>query len=262
MPARSPIASFALLLILAGTAAAAAEPWTVHLADGAQHVGTLVRIAPARYILQTDTALYELDDDDLDPRTFADRSRRQAVPERSIREIGHYDELHPDGTVTSRWTIRMTNTSRQVIAEVTFGLAPWEQLLVDQREYRDGYGNLLTPIFDPPRDQWPSPPDKRVQITLKAPVPVAPGEEGVLTGSETTVGTFRRDGAFVYRRAGDYAEDNLVWRKVRLPQGATIVSIEPQPSARFAHEGCEYVSWRRFYRKGEAYPLEVVYRLD
>lgn len=60
----------------------------------------------------------------------------------------------------------------------------------------------------------------------------------------------------------DYAEDNLVWLKVRLPRGAGIRSITPQPSARFTQDGQEYVMWRRFYKQGEQFPLEIVYALD
>ena len=247
---------------LAAGPALADEPWTVTLADGTQHRGTLVRIAAARYILQTETDLFELTDDELDPRTFASRSRQETVPARKIHDIRHYDELHADGTVTHWWSRRHMNSSRQAVSEYRFGYAPWEQLVADQRTYCDGFGNPLIPVYDPPREHWSSPPDKRVQVTLSLPVPAAPGEEWTITGSETSAGAALRDGKFTYSRRGDYAEDNLVWRKVRLPQGAVIVSVSPQPTARFRQDGFEYVTWRHFYKQGEVYPLEIVYRLD
>ena len=261
-PRRLILSLVVLSLGLATGPARADEPWTVTLADGTQHQGTLVRLAAARYILQTETALYDLTDDDLDPRTFASRSRQETVPTRKIHDIRHYDELHVDGTTTHWWSRLHVNDSRRAITEYRFGYAPWEQLVADQRTYRDGFGNPLIPIYDPPRERWSSPPDKRVQVTLSLPAPVAPGEEWTITGSETSTGATLRDGQFTYRNPGDYAEDNLVWRKVRLPQGATIVSVSPQPTARFQQDGFEYITWRRFYRQGEVYPLEIVYRLD
>jgi hypothetical protein len=242
--------------------AAAAEPWHVVLADGRRLEGTMLRTAPARYILQTATALYDLTDDDLDPQTFSTRSRQDAVPERRIHEIRHYDELHADGTATHWWSRRNENNGRFAITEHRFGFAPWEQLVADQRTWRDGFGNPLTPVYDPPREKWASPPKERVQVTLKLPVPVAPGEEWTITCGETSAGASFKDGRFFFGRSGDYAEDNLVWRKVRLPQGAKIVSVSPTPSAQFEQDGFQYVTWRRYYVKGERFPLEIVYTID
>lgn len=242
--------------------AAAVEPWTVTLADGSSRTGALVRLAPGRYLLQTDTTLLELTDDDLDPRTFSTRTRQEAVPRRPLHEIRHYEEVHADGTVTRWWTRRMVNEDRRAITAYRFGLAPHEQLLADQRTYRDWLGNELVPVYDPPRERWSSPPNGRVQVTLPLPTPVAPGEEWSITGSETAPLIARGDRGLVYRNAGDYAEDNLVWLKVRLPLGARILTVTPQASARFAQDGLEYVMWRRFYRQGEQFPLEIVYTLE
>lgn len=241
--------------------AVAAESWQVILTDGSRLEGTLLRMAPARYILQTETTLYELTDDDLDPRTFSARAAREAVPARTIHDISHYDEIHADGTVTAWWVRSHVNNSRHAVDEYRFGLAPWEQLEADQRVYRDGFGNVLVPVYDPPREQWPSPPTGRVQVTLKYPVPVAPGETGKLSGSRPGFPVARRGDQFVFRAVGDYAEDNLVSLKVRLPHGARLVSVSPTASARFEVDGFEYVVWRRFYTKGERFPLEIAYTL-
>jgi len=250
------------LLLLAGGAATAADPWTVTLADGTTYEGALVRLAPARYLLQTDDALLELTDDDLDPRTFTVRARQEAVPAQPVHEIRHYDELHADGTVTRWWTRRNVNEGRHAITEYRFGLAPHERGLADQCSYRDGFGNVLVPVYDPPRDQWPLHPDERIQVTLRLPVPVAPGEEWSISGRETAPWIQRRESGLVYRQAGDYAEDNLAWLKICLPQGAAIVSVSPPPSARFTQDDREYIMWRHYFKRGERYPLEVVYTLD
>lgn len=255
------IAAAVLGAALAGPAGAG-DSWHVVLTDGSRLEGTLLRTAPAHYILQTETTLYELTDDDLDPRTFSARNAREAVPERRIHDISHYDEISADGTVTARWLRSHVNNEQHAIDEDRFGLAPWEQLEADQRVYRDGFGNVLVPVYDPPRDRWPSPPTGRVQVTLTYPVPVAPGETWTVSGSTPAPAAARQGDRFVYRRAGDYAEDNLVSRKVRLPRGARIVSVTPAPSARFERDGFEYLVWRRFYTKGERFPLEVVYTVD
>lgn len=253
------------VLVLAASAAgpvAAADSWQVILANGSRLEGTLLRTAPARYILQTETTLYELTEDDLDPRTFTAHAAREAVPTRRIHDISHYEEINADGTVTAWWVRSHVNNEQHAIDEDRFGLAPWEQLEADQRVYRDGYGNVLVPVYDPPRHRWPSPPTGRVQVTLTYPVPVAPGESWNVSGSTPAPPVLRQGDQLIYRRAGDYAEDNLVSRKVRLPRGAHIVTVTPTPSARFERDGYEYLVWRRFYTKGERFPLEVVYTVD
>ena len=65
----------------------------------------------------------------------------------------------------------------------------------------------------------------------------------------------------MFRHPGDFAEDRLVYRKVRLPRDAEIVRVAPQPSARFSYDGFEFLTWRHFYKKGEQFPLEVVFTL-
>ncbi|HOX25517.1 MAG TPA: hypothetical protein PLL30_11900 [Candidatus Krumholzibacteria bacterium] len=261
MPLRFAIPGLAAFL-LGAALASAGEPWTVTLSDGRTYEGTLVRLTAGRYLLQTDTTLLELSEDDLDPRTFAVRARQDAVPERPVGEIRHYDEVNANLTVTRWWTRHHVNEGRQAITEYRFGLAPHERALADRRTYRDWFGNELVPSYDPPRERWNEAPDARVQVTIPLAVPVAPGEEWPLTGSETSPLIERRGADLIYRHAGNYAEDNLVWLKVRLPRGATIRSITPQPSARFTQDGQEYVMWRRFYRQGERFPLEIVYAID
>ncbi len=251
------------VLAAAGTATAGdGDAWTVKLNDGKTYDGALVRLAPGRYLLQSGDTLLELSDDDIAPVTFAERSRRDAVPDRPVHEIRQYHEVHADGTITRWWTRKGVNESNKAITEYRFGFAPWEQLVADQRTYRDWLGNELHPEFDPPQSKWRYPPKGRVQITLPLPVPIAPGEEGWITGKETSPGIATSDKGLVYRFRGDFAEDNLVWLKVRLPRGAQVVTIQPPAAATFEADGLQYVTWRRYYKQGEVYPLTVVYTLD
>jgi len=250
-------------LAAAGAATAGdADTWTVKLNDGKTYEGALVRLEPGRYLLQSGDTLLELSDDDIAPATFAKRPRGDAVPDHPVYEVRQYHEIHADRTVTRWWTRLWTNRGKKAVAEWQFGYAPWEQLVADQRSYRDWLGNELHPVYDPPQEKWQYPPKGRVEITLPLPVPIAPGEEGWVTGKVTSAGIEQTDAGLVYRFNGDFSEDNLVLLKVRLPRGATIVSVEPPASSRFEDGGLQYLTWRRYYKKGEVYPLKVVYTLD
>jgi hypothetical protein len=251
-----------LLAALAAASAGADDTWSVRLSDGVTHDGVLVRIAPGRYLLQTEGRLLELTDDDIDPVTFRDHPRTEAAPERPLIEARHYDELHADGNVTLHWELHVTNDSRKAITELRFGLAPWERTHADQRTYRDPFGNVLEPEYDPPRDRWDEHEGTRIQITVPLAVPVAPGESMTINADETTSWIQSVEDGFLYRSVGDFAEDRLIWRKVRLPRGARITAVTPEPTARFTHDGFEYVMWRRYYLRGERTPLDVRYTLD
>ncbi|MBK8168064.1 MAG: hypothetical protein IPK64_19125 [bacterium] len=255
------ILGLAFSALTAAGGALAAAPWQVVLTDGTRLEGVLVRTEPASYLLQTDSVLYELTDDDIDPRTFSGRPAREAEPARPVYDLRHFDEIHADGSVTSWWVRHNVNDSNRVITEYRVGLGPWERTVIDQRAWRDGYGNPLTPVFDPPRERWAALDEESVSVTMKLPVPVAPGEAWTIVGRETSLGTEQLDGRFFYVRSGNYADDNLVWRKVRLPLGARIESATPTPTARFEQDGFQYVIWRRLYTKLEEYPLRIVYSM-
>lgn len=239
-----------------------AQTWTVTLADGKKHEGNFIRIEPGRYLLQTNGTLLELTDDDLDPDTFSIHKRSDAAPKRRLIERRSYVELHPDGTATAYWEMNLVNDTGKAITELQFGYAPWEREVADQRTYRDPFGNVLVPEYDPPRQRWADKPDDRVQITLPLPVPVAPGETMIFNADETSSRVMHTKEGLLYRNNGDYPEDRLIWHKVRLPHNATIEKIAPEPVARFEHDGFNYVMWRRYYVKGEVTPLTILYTLD
>ncbi len=254
-----------LILLLGLTLMASltlAQTWSVTLTDGAKHEGNFIRIEPGRYLLQTDDTLYELTDDDLDPETFSIRRRSDAAPKRRLIERRDYVELHADGTGTFHWEMKLVNDTSKAITELRFGYAPWEREVADQRTYRDPFGNVLVPEYDPPRHRWADKPDQRVQVSLPLPVPVAPGETMTINADETSHRIQMTADGLLYNMNGDYPENRLVWHKVRLPQGARISSINPEPVARFEQDGFEYVMWRRYYVKGEVAPLTVLYTLD
>jgi hypothetical protein len=255
------IASLGLIALLLTTGAAGKE-WSVKLRDGKTQVGQLIRLQAGRYLLQTGGTLLELNEDEIDPSTFTDRSRKDAAPKQPVVETRSYDELHADGTATMHWEMHLKNTSQRAVTELKWGLASWERDAVDRREYRDPFGNELTPRYDPPRAEWSKAADSRVQVILPLAVPVAPGETLTVNCQETSVRSQKTDDGFRYRNMGDYAEDRLVWLKVRLPHDAKVQSITPKPTARFTDDGFEYVMWRRYYKSGQEVPLEIQYELE
>jgi hypothetical protein len=260
MKKRSLILGLGLIALLLATGAAGKE-WSVKLRDGQTHVGQLIRLQAGRYLLQTGGTLLELNDDEIDPSTFADRGRGEAQPAQPVVETRSYDELHADGTATMHWEMHLTNPSQRTVTELKWGLAPWERDAVDRREYRDPFGNRLTPGYDPPREDWSKTPDAPVQVILPLAVPVAPGETMTINCRETSVRSQKTEAGFRYRNMGDYAENRLVWLKVRLPRDAKVQSISPAPTARFTDDGYEYVMWRRYYKVGQETPLEILYAL-
>jgi hypothetical protein len=47
---------------------------------------------------------------------------------------------------------------------------------------------------------------------------------------------------------------------VKLPAGAEVVRVSPEPAQRFEVDGVPFVLWRRYYAAGEVTPLELVFR--
>lgn len=230
------------------------------LRDGSTLKETVVvRMSPATYIVQTPEALYELSEDEIEPASLQKSDFRDARPPIVTR---HYDEIHADGTATSYWTLPVSNHSKHALTEIRMGLAPWERNYVDQRTFVDGRGQTLVSEYDPPRHKWADHPDKRVQHNLQLVEPLAPGEEMTFTGRETSQAIRRTDEGLLYRYHGDFTEDRLVTLKVKLPQGAKVQRVSPQASVQFEDGGCTFLVWRRYYKKGEVFPLEVVYTLD
>ena len=258
---RTAMIVMAIMTLLLTVPVASGQTLDLVLRDGTTLKGAKVmRLEQGRYIAQTEDALLELTEDDLKPGTLAgvDFSKQKAPV-----LTNHYDELHADGTATRYWTMKIKNRWKKALTEIRMGLAPWELRMVDQRRHVDDHGVTLTSTYDPPREKWSEDSDKVVRHVLHLHTPLAPGETGSFTGSETSTHVMKTDeGLLLYRFVGDYTEDRLLWLKVRLPQWAEIEEVSPAPSAQFEHENCQYVMWRRYYQKGERFPLEIKYTLD
>jgi hypothetical protein len=60
---------------------------------------------------------------------------------------------------------------------------------------------------------------------------------------------------------GDFPEDRLLTRRVELPVGAKVLSVDPEPNLQFEHLGQTVVVWRRYYPAKTGFPLVVEYEM-
>ena len=175
--------------------------------------------------------------------------------ERPLLTYRTYEELDSEGSITwySHFTIR--NLWDKIITEFDWGKGPHElDLYQDERVY-DQFGNELS-MREVSRDDG----GRQVFVDLK--VPILPGEEMSHSHRFTEKNyAKRKNEMWIYKHRGDYPKNRLVVKMVRLPLGAEIVNISPEPVKNFEHNGYSYVAWRRYYVKGEVVPLTIEYKL-
>lgn len=167
-----------------------------------------------------------------------------------------FEELLPNGDVLMHSGFSRANASARTIHEIDWGIAPHEVELLEHWKVFDEFGNEL-----PMRVEDRAAGAKHVFARLVR--PILPGEVVRFT-SEIL---FRNrvpdeNGTFTYRSVGDYPEDRLVSKMLKLPEGAAIEKVAPEPAQRFDVDGVSFVYWRRYYKAGEETPLEVAFRME
>jgi hypothetical protein len=240
----------ALLLILAASCCGAAE---VRLVDGRTLTGTLRPIDDASYLLQTDDALFELTGSQI---REVDGRRELPPPEGSrLVRSSCYEVLHADGSVEAWNTSHVDNDGRTLLTSLQWGAAPHEMEKYRTLKVLDPWGNTLRHRFEP----RPGTDIQNVIVDLA--VPVLPGESVEISTSMIRPRGAVRDGdVWTCTFPGDFPDDRLYSRMLRLPPGAEVVSVEPEVRVH-EHDGASFVSWRRYYPKGSMFPLTVKYRL-
>jgi len=250
-------AILAVVPLLPGTAAAAddAAASTIKLADGRSLTGALREIEPSRYLVQAGDKLYEFSGDEI-----ASVDGRPGIPKSAANGLVRYEsyeELTGDGDVVLYAHFSTVNRTRKAWTTVEWGAAPHEMAQMATLEAVDGYGNRLTHHLEPR-------PGSDIQsVVVDLAVPVAPGETVNLTTRYLLRGRVQeKNGVMNYTFAGDFPEDRIYTRKVKLPRGAVVVSTDPEPVQTFDAQGSRYLVWRRYYPKGETFPITVRYRLS
>jgi len=247
--------AFAAALALALFATGAEPVRDVELADGSKLKAIVIPASHCPVIVQSEDVCLEVP---LEKIRRIDGSPDVAEALRSKRppllRNETFDELQADGSVVMRSGFERRNASTGTVHEIDWGIAPHEiPLLVHWRVF-DELGNELTVRLEDRANGA-----KHAYARLVR--PILPGE----TIRFTTEILFpdrlaRTEEGLSYRSVGDYPEDRLVTKMVRLPEGAEIVRVSPEPAQRFDADGVPYVVWRRYYAAGEETPLEVVFR--
>ncbi len=165
-----------------------------------------------------------------------------------------FEELLPNGDLLLHSSFLKRNSGSDVIRSIDWGIAPHEEKLLDDWHVFDDLGNDL-PLQIEERGG-----KKRVHVDFVK--PILPGDTVRYTSRIRFVDHLHKsDGTFTYRHVGDFPEDRLVTRMIRLPAGANVGHISPEPVHQLEIDGTTVIVWRRYYKKGEQFPFEVSYKL-
>lgn len=244
-------------LLAGGAGAPSASPSRIVLKDGRVIEGRLRAVQESRYLIdgREGRASVMLE---LPASQIASVDGSAALPaydaQQPLQVTQVVDVVDPAGGATSWFTLETRNEGRELLTQVSWGVADWERERTARMQVRDAFGNTLTPRLMTQ--------DGRTHVVIALAVPAAPRAPLALSVGYRDEAVARQDGAeWVYSFAGDYPEDRLVSRTLRLPVGATVVAVEPAPSFQAEHAGAPLIFWRRYYAAGERLPLTVRYRL-
>jgi hypothetical protein len=248
-----------MLVVLQRTAhTVTGELHAVELKDGKSVEGILMTLQSGTYLLQTkDESLIVPIDEIRSVDGKAPAMPDLPVSDRVPRLQETFEDVSADGRIELHSTHERLNSGAQIISRVNWGLAKHELWMLDAYRVVDEYGNDLP--YEVEDD--PSIDGKRIWVHLAR--PVLPGESLRLTTIVHQKEGVRREGAgWVYRMGGDYPDDRLVKRSVRLPEGAHVVSVSPEPLHQLTSGNRTLVVWRRYFLQGEVIPWEIRYTLE
>jgi hypothetical protein len=178
------------------------------------------------------------------------------VSDRVPRLQETYEDVTADGRITLHSTHHYENRSSKIIRKIKWGLAKHEFGHLATYKVVDVFGNDL-PVTLKSAKRFDG---KRITVDLAR--PILPGETLQLTTIyEEENGVRKEDDTWIYRIDGDYPDDRLVTRSVRLPAGAEILSISPEPLHQVNSGDRPLVVWRRYFLKGERIPWVIRYKL-
>lgn len=254
--------SFLLLvwIFCLGVNALSQESISIHqivLANGERLEGYIQPLDEGKLLIQTKDLYLEVTTDQINQvdgsADLTEVFRSNQTPLLTYRT---YEELSPEGNLVVYSHFNRRNSSDKLITRLDWGKAPHELSEYQEERVYDEFGNELL-MQEVSRD------DGGRHVFVDLAVPVLPGEKISFSHRFTTQKNVaqQKNGTWVYKHAGDYPENRLVIKMVRLPQRAEIVNISPKPVANFEFNGYVYVAWRRYYVKGEVAPLIIEYKL-
>ena len=229
----------------------------VELKGGKLVEGILMTLHTGTYLLQTEGESLILPADEI--RKVDGKAPVKPdfpVSDRVPRLQETFEDISPDGRITLHSTHQRANAGSKIISRVNWGLAEHEFWQLATYRIVDEFGNDLS--YEVKED--PAINGKRIWVDFAR--PILPGESLHLTTIfQQKEGVRKQGDTWAYRMDGDYPDDRLVTRSVRLPAGAQIVSVSPEPLHRVASGDRTLVIWRRYFLEGETIPWEIRYKL-
>ncbi|MFC1572773.1 hypothetical protein ACFL6M_04155 [Candidatus Eisenbacteria bacterium] len=228
----------------------------VELTSGRVLEGYLRQIQNSLFLVQTSDALYEVSGEEIAAVNDTPGLPRSLGISRRLVRHEVYEVILPNGKI-DRWSRSQTeNRSLKVLTTVSNGASERELKMYETMEVYDNYGNRLEYNITPRPDSG------FYKVTIELKVPIAPGESvGLTRRYKDFMETGRQGDVFTYQFSGAFPSDRIYYGKVRLPRGAEIQNVDPAPVVQYEHDGCQVLTWRRYYPKDERYPLRIVYRL-
>jgi hypothetical protein len=226
----------------------------VELKDGEMVEGLLFPLNDHVYVVQTEDQSVIVDASEIHG---VDGEKIRSVPISGDVVIVHqtFEEILPTGEIDVRSSIRHRNTGSKPMRELRWGMGPHELEYLDSYQQLDVFGNTMPVkvVGELPNG------GKQVKVDLLR--PLFPGEETWYTSHFVYPATSLLQGdVWTYRHMGRYPDSRLVTRSVLLPEGAQILSIEPEPMYKLKTEGRWLVVWRRYFFRDDVTPWEIRFR--
>ncbi len=256
-----------LTAVTVASAATAEEHKVVlELKDGTTFRGEIRQVEPSVYVVQTPDEIAEITGAEmrkyLVTRTEGEideiiaQIERAAVTGERILRYETFEVITHNGDVDFWSHTQSRNESSKVLTYIQWGAKERELDRYRTMTAFDKYGNRLTSRIEPREGT------DLYNVIVDLAVPVLPGEKVDLAMRYVNKGFAKKDGdTFHFTFSGDFPEDRIYHRKVVLPAGAKIKSVEPKPWLQFEHDGRTVIVWHRYYPKFQELPLTVTYEL-
>ncbi|MBD3337032.1 MAG: hypothetical protein GF355_16075 [Candidatus Eisenbacteria bacterium] len=248
--------ALALLVPLSGAVPQDTQVSRVVLKDGRALAGVLRLLEPSLYLLDSEDGIYEISGSEIQAVDGVPGPPDLEPPGERILRYATFEVVSPEGHIDIWSRMEVPNESHAAWTYTQWGVKPRELERYQTMELRDSFGNLL------PLELEPRPNSDLYTARAQLVVPVAPGEDLVLLRKFRGADAVHRDdNRLTVTFMGDFPEHRIYHRKLQLPHGARIVEISPQPAVQFTYRQRPVIVWRRFYPRGERFPLQVTYEL-
>jgi len=245
----------------AGSRETAAGAMAVELTNGKTLTGVLRAVQPSLFLLQTADVLYEISGDEI---AGVEGGELPGVDEdKRLIHSESFEVIQPNGDVEHWVTLQTRNESGAVWTYTSWGVSEREVDMHRRMLVYDKYAQRLNHRLEPREGT------DLHDLVIDFAVPVFPGEAMDLAvlyrepcDPANATARVKRDGKrFTYSFGADFPEDRVHLAKVKLPAGARMIEIEPEPLYDCEFEDGRTIVWRRYFARGESFPHRIEYEL-